>query len=93
MDNWISVALLGTLLTIMTGLMVWQALAIISAGKSIIVLETILSDISEELKKYGHHDTAIAVIHNKINNLEADYSLLFEKIRDLERDDKGALRR
>lgn len=80
----------GILLTIITGLMGWQALAIISAGKSVAVLESLLKEISEDLKKIGHHDSLIAVLENKVMNLKAETELLFEKFKDIERNAKNS---
>lgn len=82
----IVLVIFGILLTVITGLMGWQALAIISAGKSIAVLESLLKEISEDLKKIGHHDSLIAVLENKVINLKSEVELLFEKTKELERD-------
>lgn len=82
----------GSLLTIMTGLMAWQAIAIIKAGKSIAILETLLKGISLDLQKIASHETMIAVLNNEMTNLKADNGLLFEKLRELERNEKDFIR-
>lgn len=100
MDSGIILAIFGALLTIIVGLMGWQSLAIIGAGKSIAVLDSLLKeisndlkDISEELKKIGQHDSSIAVLNNEVENLKADTTLLFEKVRELERHETTSLHR
>lgn len=93
MPEWIGTIILGSLLTIMTGFMAWQAIAIIKAGKSIAILEKLLETISDDLKSLAKHDSLIAVMNNEIINIKADVTLLHEKIRDLERNEKPSLHR
>lgn len=87
MNDPISLAILGTLLTIITGLMAWQAIAIIKAGKNIAVLskgievlEELLAVVSKDLKELARHDSEIAVLKNEVNNIKADVDLLFAKL-------------
>lgn len=88
-----AMTLFGVLLSIIAGLMTWQALAIIKAGKNIVVLETLLKAISLDLQKIAGHETMIAVLNSEVGNLKADTSLLFEKLRELERHEKPSIHR
>ena len=83
----------GAMLTALTALMGWQAVSVISAGRSIAVLESLLKDIADDLKataadlkKIDHHAALIMVLENKVGNLKAETDLCFQKIKDIERE-------
>lgn len=91
MTGEIVIALFGALLTIITGLMAWQAMAIIKAsnsiavlGNSITTLEGLLENVLDDLKAIAKHDSLIAVLNSQVANLKADTSLIFEKVREME---------
>jgi len=85
--------LFGATLAAVTGLMGWQARCVISAGRSIAVLESLLKEIAGDLKRISHHDAQIAVLENKVGNLKAEVDLCYEKIRELERAEKVPVHR
>lgn len=91
---------LGIALFIITGLLAFIAKTFSDIkgdirlfDKSIAGIEATLSLIQLDLKAIAKHDSLIAVLNNEVGNLKADVSLLFEKTRELERNDKPALHR
>lgn len=60
--------------------------------KSIAGIEATLSLIQLDLKAIAKHDSLIAVLNNEVSNLKSDTTFLFEKMRELERNDKTSVR-
>lgn len=56
-------------------------------------MKALLANISSDLKITGKHDAQIAVLQTKVENIESDYVLTSQKIQEIERNAKGALRR
>lgn len=86
MADGLAMAMFGTLLSIIAGLMVWQALSIIKAGNRLVAVETLLKSISQNLEKIATHDSMIAVLNSEVNNLKSETTLLFQKVEILERE-------
>lgn len=96
----ISMGFFGVLLLIITGLMAWMTKEVIKASGKIGILEKVIESIKEslviissDLKITGRHDSEIAVLQSKVDNLESDYTLVSQKIQEIERNAKSSIRR
>lgn len=85
---------IGILLFIITGIMAYMARSLMKVTileSSIEKIEQLLERISEDLRTLAKHDSSIAVLNAELANLKTDNILLFEKVRELERNDKYPL--
>lgn len=92
--------ILGVALFIITGLLAFIAKTFSDIkgeirlfDKSISRIEALLDLIQIDLKAIAKHDSAIAVLNNEVGNLKSDTHLLFEKVRELERNEMHPVHR
>lgn len=92
--------IIGICLFIITGLLAFIAKTFSDIkgdirlfDKSIAGIEETLGLIQQDLKAIAKHDSLIAVLNNEVGNLKADVSFLYEKTRELERNEKPVIHR
>lgn len=100
MGDGLAINILLILLTAIIGFLGWVAISINKATSSLASLKTdfdniksLIADISADLKAIAQHDLMIAVLKTKVENLENDNTLIFEKFREIERDEKNPVHR
>ncbi len=100
MNEWVVQIGVGIFLFIITALMAWIATTVWSGKEKVGLLEQAFGHMSKtidaianDVKILGNHSTILAVMDSEQKNMKNDINILFEKTKNLEKNEIVALHR